>query len=80
MTYTTRKPVSPGEILIEEFLKPLGMTQQDLADLMGTHNHAVYDICDNKRPIDVDIAESLSEAFGNTAEFWVNIQSRTEGN
>ena len=78
MNFTKRKPVSPGEMLKEEFLKPLGLTQQALADAMGVTRRTVNEICNNKRSITADTSLMLSRVFGNSPTFWLNTQHRLD--
>ena len=78
MNFTQRKPVTPGEMLQEEFLKPLGLTQQVLADAMGVTRRTVNEICKNKRSITADSALMLARVFGNSPDFWLNPQLRLD--
>jgi len=78
MLTTKRKPVSPGEILSEEFMLPANLTQGMLAEAMGVPRKHVNELCSNKRAITVDTALMLGRVFGNTAEFWLNIQRRAD--
>lgn len=78
MIVTRRKPVSPGEMLNEEFMSPLGLTQTALARAMGVERRLVNEICVGKRAITADTALMLARVFGNTAEFWLNTQRRTD--
>lgn len=71
---TDRSPTHPGVILLEDFLKPLGMTQTRLAQLIGVHYPRVNEIINGKRGITPDTALRLSRLFGTTAEFWLNGQ------
>ncbi len=78
MIFTKRKPVTPGEMMQEEFLKPLGLTQQALANAMGVTRRTVNEICNNKRSITADSALMLSRVFGNSPDFWLNTQHRLD--
>lgn len=73
-----RRPVSVAEILSDEFLKPMGLTQTRLAEAMSVPRKLVNDLCSNRRPITVDIALMLSRVFGNSAEFWLNLQRHND--
>lgn len=66
---------SPGEILAEEFLKPLGMSQQQLACAIGRPEPFVSEIISGKRTITADVAEMLAETLGTTSGFWMRIQT-----
>jgi addiction module HigA family antidote len=78
MLMTKRKPVSIGEILIKEFLEPLGLTQGDLAQAMGVPRKHVNELCNDRRTITADTALILARVFGNTADFWLNVQRRND--
>ncbi len=78
MNFTKRKPVTPGEMLQEEFLKPLDLTQQALADAMGVTRRTVNEICNNKRSITTDSALMLSRVLGTSPDFWLNTQHRLD--
>jgi addiction module HigA family antidote len=67
-------PVHPGEILLEEFLKPLGLSQTEFAKKIGVHSRTVYDIVKGKRKISPEMAIKLSEFFKTTPQFWMNFQ------
>src|SRR5688572_447577 len=67
-------PTHPGEMLLEEFLKPLGMTQVKLAERIHVSYPRVNEIIKGKRAITPDTALRLSKLFGTTAEFWLNGQ------
>lgn len=75
---TTRKPAGIGEILTEEFLKPMGLTQGQLAKAMGVPRKHVNELCNDRRNITADTALILARVFGNTAEFWLNVQRRVD--
>jgi addiction module HigA family antidote len=78
MLMTERKPVSVGEMLHEEFMKPLGLTQGQLADAMGVPRKHVNELCTDRRSITADTALMLARLFGNSADFWLNIQRRND--
>ncbi|MBI1977763.1 MAG: HigA family addiction module antidote protein [Candidatus Omnitrophica bacterium] len=70
------KPVHPGEILLEEFLNPLGISQYRLAKDIHVPARRINEIVQGKRAISADTALRLSKYFGNSAEFWLNLQAR----
>ncbi len=78
MNITNRIPVSVGEMLTEEFISPLGLTQGQLAEAMGVSRKTVNELCTNRCNITVDTALMLATVFGNSAEFWLNLQQRNE--
>ncbi len=78
MNITKRKPVSVGEMITEEFLVPMALTQGQLAEAMGVSRKTVNELCTNRRAITADTALMLATVFGNTADFWLNLQQRNE--
>lgn len=71
-----RSPTHPGEMLLEEFLKPLGLTQRDLADAIHVPYQRVNEIVNGRRGITPSTALRLAKYFGNTPGFWMNLQLR----
>src|SRR5438477_12624263 len=69
-------PVHPGEVLLEEFLKPLAISQYRLAKDISVPPRRVNEITLRKRSISADTALRLSRFFGTSAEFWLNLQSQ----
>ena len=74
----TLKPIHPGEILREEFMKPLSLTQYRLAKDISVPPRRINEIFHEKRAITADTALRLGRYFGNSARFWMNLQSRYE--
>ena len=72
------KPVHPGEVLREEFLKPMELSQNRLALAIGVHPRRVNEIVLEKRGISADTALRLARFFGTTAEFWLGLQKDYE--
>ena len=70
----TRKPTSPGEILLEEFLKPLGITQKKLADHIGCDYKVIIRIVNERASVTPEIAAKLASALETSPEFWLNAQ------
>lgn len=70
-----RIPTHPGEVLLEEFVKPLGLTQQTLANHLGISSLQVDEIILGKRGITPEIAWLLAQTFGTSPEFWSNLQN-----
>src|SRR5713101_6908009 len=68
-------PVSPGEMLKEEFLAEYRLSQNQLAKAVGISPNRITEIVNNRRRITADTALRLSLYFGNSAEFWMNLQS-----
>ncbi len=78
MIHNRMRPIHPGEILEEEFLKPLkptGLTASSLANAIGVPPNRITAIVKGQRGITGDTAVRLSEFFGNTAKFWMNLQA-----
>ncbi len=75
MLPTNRSPTHPGEMLVEEFLNPMGITQSRLAAHLGVPIQRVNEIVNGKRGVTPDTALLLSAALGTSAEFWVNLQT-----
>ncbi len=69
-----RAPTSPGEMLREEFLKPLGMTQVELAERIRVPYVRVNELVNGKRRVTPSTALRLAKAFGTSPEFWLNGQ------
>jgi addiction module HigA family antidote len=69
-------PIHPGEVLLEDFLVPLGLTQYRLAKGIGVPPRRVNEIVLGKRGISADTALRLARFFATSAEFWINLQTR----
>ena len=69
-------PIHPGEILLEEFLKPLGVTQYRLAKDISVPPRRINEIVLGKRAITAGTALRLARYFGTTEQFWLNLQTR----
>jgi len=69
-------PVHPGEILLEEFLKPLGITQYRTAKDISVPPRRINEIVHGKRSITADTALRLARYFGTSERFWLNLQAR----
>jgi addiction module HigA family antidote len=74
MILKKRKPTSPGEILSEEFLKPLGLTQKQLASHLGCDYKVINRIVNEKTSITPEMSIKLAAAFNTTPDFWLNAQ------
>ncbi len=69
-------PIHPGEILMEEFLKPMGISQYRLAKDINVPARRINEIVQRKRSITPDTALRLSKFFGLSERFWINLQAR----
>lgn len=68
-------PIHPGEVLLEDFLKPLGMSQYRLAKDLSIPPRRINEIVLGKRAVTADTALRLSRFFGTTERFWLNLQA-----
>lgn len=75
MTITNSYISTPGEILLEEFLIPLGISQYRLAQAIHKPQSAISDIVHGRRAISVEMAFLLGKALGTTPEFWINLET-----
>ena len=73
---TAHAPIHPGEILLEEFLSPLGISQYRLARAIAVPPRRINEIVHGKRAISPDTALRLSRALGTSDRFWMNLQTR----
>lgn len=73
---THRPPTHPGEMLLEEFLKPMGLTQRELADAIHVPYQRINEIINGKRSITPSTALRLAKFFGMSPDFWMNLQIR----
>ena len=72
----TMDPIHPGEVLLLDFLGPLGVTQHRLAVAIGVPPRRINEIVHGKRRITADTALRLSRFFGTSDRFWINLQAR----
>lgn len=70
-----RQPTHPGEVLLEEFLKPLGLTQVEAAGKMGISVNRLNELIRAKRGVTADTALRLAKLLKTTPEFWLNLQN-----
>jgi antitoxin HigA-1 len=73
---TSRTPTHPGEMLLEEFLNPMGLTQRELADAIHVPYQRINDLVNGRRGITPSTALRLAKFFGMTPDFWMNLQIR----
>jgi addiction module HigA family antidote len=78
MLMTKRKPASVGEILVDEFMEPMGLTQGVLAKAMGVPRKHVNELCNNRRAVTAPTALILARVFGNSPDFWLNVQRHSD--
>ena len=75
-TAPTMPPIHPGEVLMEEYLEPLGVTQHRLAVAIGVPPRRINEIVHGKRRITADTALRMARYFGTSERFWMNLQGR----
>ena len=75
-TATTMPPIHPGEVLMDEYLEPLGVTQHRLAVAIGVPPRRINEIVHGKRRITADTALRMARYFGTSERFWMNLQGR----
>ena len=73
-----RPPTHPGEMLLKEFLEPMGITQQSLSQAIKVPYQRVNELVNGKRGITPSTALRLSKYFGNSPDFWLNLQNNWE--
>ena len=78
MLTTMRKPAGVGEMLREEFMGPLGLTQGALAEAMRVQRKHVNKLCNDRRNVTAPTALILARVFGTSPEFWLNVQRRSD--
>lgn len=78
MTRIQRKPTAPGEILSEEFLKPMGLTQKSLCEHIGCDIKVINRIVNKKAAVSAEMALKLSAALSTTPDFWLNAQKEVD--
>ena len=78
MLTTTRKPATVGEILVEEFMHPFGLTRAALAAATGVQRKHVNELCNDRRNVTARTALILAGVFGNGPDFWLNAQRRSD--
>jgi addiction module HigA family antidote len=69
-----RKPIHPGEMLLEEFLQPKGMSQREFSEKLGWTTAKLNELVKGKRGVTADSALDLAEALGTSPELWMNLQ------
>ena len=73
---TNRTPTHPGEMLLEEFLTPMSLTQRELANAIHVPYQRINDLVNGRRGVTPSSALRLAKFFGNTPDFWMNLQLR----
>lgn len=74
----TRKPTTVGDVLLYEYLEPLELKINDLAEMLNVHRNTISALVNNNRKLTTDIAFRLSKAFDNSVDFWLNLQQAVD--
>lgn len=69
-------PVHPGDVLLKDFIEPMGLTRYRVAKLAGVQQRRIDEICAARRGITADTALRLARLFGTDAQFWMNLQAQ----
>ncbi|HTU55266.1 MAG TPA: HigA family addiction module antitoxin [Acetobacteraceae bacterium] len=78
MLTTKHKPATVGEILVEDFMQPMGLTQTAVAEAMGVQRKHVNELCNDRRTVAAATALILARVFANSPDFWLNVQRRSD--
>jgi len=78
MKQATRKPTTVGDILLYEYLEPLDLKINELADMLHVHRNTVSALVNNNRKLTTDMAFRLAKVFGTTVDFWLNLQATVD--
>jgi addiction module HigA family antidote len=75
---TNRRPILPGQVLREDYVEPLGLKQDELAEALGVHRTTINEVLNGKRTITTDMALRLAHALKTTPEYWLNLQKTVD--
>ena len=78
MNNRRRRPTHPGAILREDILPDAGLSQTELAELLGVSRRTVNEVVNERRPVTIDMALRLSRVFNTSPEFWLNMQQAVD--
>ncbi|EKY1962290.1 HigA family addiction module antidote protein [Cronobacter sakazakii] len=78
MKQATRKPTTVGDILLYEYLEPLDLKINELAEMLHVHRNSVSALVNNNRKLTTDMAFRLSKAFDTSVDFWLNLQAAVD--
>lgn len=78
MKQATRKPTTVGDILLYEYLEPLDLKINELAEMLHVHRNSVSALVNNNRRLTTDMAFRLAKAFDTTVDFWINLQAAVD--
>jgi antitoxin HigA-1 len=72
---TNRRPISPGAVLREDYLEPLGLTQGELAKALGVDRTSISELINGRRSVSTEMALRLAHVFRTQAQYWLNLQT-----
>ncbi|EIH4660074.1 HigA family addiction module antitoxin [Escherichia coli] len=78
MKQATRKPTTVGDILLYEYLEPLDLKINELAEILHVHRNTVSALVNNNRKLTMDMAYRLAKAFDTSVDFWINLQTAVD--
>ncbi|WP_414091960.1 HigA family addiction module antitoxin [Escherichia albertii] len=78
MKQATRKPTTVGDILLYEYLEPLELKINELAEILHVHRNTVSALVNNNRKLTMDMAYRLAKAFDPSVDFWINLQTAVD--
>lgn len=78
MKQATRKPTTVGDILLYEYLEPLELKINELAEILHVHRNTVSALVNNNRKLTIDMAYRLAKAFDTSVDFWINLQTAVD--
>lgn len=78
MKQATRKPTTVGDILVYEYLEPLNLKINELAEMLQVHRNTVSALVNNNRKLTTDMAFRLAKAFDTSVDFWLNLQAAVD--
>ena len=71
---TNRRPITPGEVLQEDFIEAMGLTQEAVAQALGVHRTTVNEILNDRRGVTPEMALKLGHVFSTSPQYWLNLQ------
>jgi antitoxin HigA-1 len=75
---TDRRPITPGDVLREDFLEPLGLTQAKVAQALGVDRTSLNELINGRRDVTTEMALRLGHAFRTSAQYWLNLQTAVD--
>ena len=73
-----RRPISPGRVLRDDYVEPMGLTQERLATALGVHRTTINELLNDKRAVTPEMALRLAHAFNTSPEYWLNLQKAVD--